>query len=279
MPDSIESLHSVRTVGASISAFESLINALTQTFRIGTRDINSYHDSGSRFPRRHDLKLPGMQLAAVDLTGGGGGHVREKSRMVHKALSFVTDILRQQPLLPNRTIPLGQARVPVEKRLLGKALSMWAAERSTLVNNVKIQHGDVRRRAMALKGQFYRYIMDLDHASACCQRQSSCRTPVEEVVAQNRDLVGNDSDCKTRKPSRYSRTHAVRLSRQSTFAKYNHRNVTGYKCQKPSRKTRSSSIPNSSTHCNAFRFQGQGRLERSDKAVSYKRLRGLEDEV
>ena len=118
MPCSIESSQSIRTVGASIPPIRSPINALTQTFRIRTRDINSFHDSGSEFPRRHGVQLSGMQLAAVDLTGGGGGGVREKSHMVHKALSFVTDVLRQQPLLPNRTVPLGQARVSVEKRLL-----------------------------------------------------------------------------------------------------------------------------------------------------------------
>ena len=54
----------------------------------------------------------------------------------------------------------------------GKALLVWAAEMSTSVNNVKIQHGDVRRQAMALRGHLYSYIVDLDHQiSACCQRQ------------------------------------------------------------------------------------------------------------
>ena len=54
----------------------------------------------------------------VDLTSGSGDDVREKSHMVHKDLSFINDILRQQPLSPNRTTPLGEAHVPVEKRLL-----------------------------------------------------------------------------------------------------------------------------------------------------------------
>ena len=115
-PYTLGSFQSILTLGASIPAIKSLINASTQTFRIGTRDINSYHDSGFRFSRRQRVQLPGMQLAAVDLTGGDD--VREKSHMVHKVLSFIIDVLGQQPLLSNRTIPPGKALVPVEKRLL-----------------------------------------------------------------------------------------------------------------------------------------------------------------
>lgn len=115
-PYTLESFQSILTLGASIPAIKSLINASTQTFRIGTRDINSYHDSGFRFSRRQRVQLPGMQLAAVDLTGGDD--VREKSYMVHKVLSFIVDVLGKQPLLSNRTIPLGQPLVPVEKRLI-----------------------------------------------------------------------------------------------------------------------------------------------------------------
>ena len=115
-PYTLESFQSILTLGASIPAIKSLINAPTQTFRIGTRDINSYHDSGFRFSRRQRVQLPGMQLTAVDLTDGDD--VREKSHMVHKVLNFIINILGQQPLLSDRTIPLGQALVPVEKRLL-----------------------------------------------------------------------------------------------------------------------------------------------------------------
>ena len=115
-PYTLESFQSVLTLNASIPAIKSLINPSTQSFRIGTWDINSYHDSGFRFSRRQCVQLPGMQLAAIDLTGGGD--VREKSHIVHKVLSLIIDVLGQQPLLSNRTIPLGQALVPVEKRLL-----------------------------------------------------------------------------------------------------------------------------------------------------------------
>ena len=115
-PYTLESFQSILTLGASIPTIKSLINASTQTFRIGTRDIKSYHDSGFRFSRRQRVQLPGMQLAAVDLTGGDD--VREKIHLVHKVLNFIIDVLGQQPLLSNRIIPLGQALVPVEKRLL-----------------------------------------------------------------------------------------------------------------------------------------------------------------
>ena len=114
-PYTLESFQSIRTLGASIPAIESLINASTQIFRIGTRDINSYHDCGFRFSRRQRVQLPGMQLAAVDLSGGDD--VREKSHMVHEVLSFIIDVLGQQPLLSTRAIPLGQALVPVDRRL------------------------------------------------------------------------------------------------------------------------------------------------------------------
>ena len=153
----LDPFQSIRTLGASIPAIKSLINASTQTFRIGTRDIKSYHDSGFRFSRRQRVQLPGMQLAAVDLKGVD--NVQEKSRMVHKTLTFITDILGQQPLLPNRTIPLGQALVVVEKRLLvhREFADVWCSDeftaqaecrgwspvdmdgrRSKSVNNVKI---------------------------------------------------------------------------------------------------------------------------------------------
>ena len=113
-PYTLESFQSVLALNASIPAIKSLINESTQTFRIGTRDINSYHDSGFRFSRRQRVQLPGMQLAAVDLTGND---VQEKCHTVHKVLSSIIDVLGQQPLLLSRTIPLGQALVPVEKRL------------------------------------------------------------------------------------------------------------------------------------------------------------------
>lgn len=116
MPHRLDPSKFIRTLGASIPAIKSLINASTQIFRIGTREIKSYHDSGFQFSCRQRVQPRGMQLAAVDLQGVDD--VQERSRMVHKALNFITEILGQQPLLPNRTIPVGQALVPVEKRLL-----------------------------------------------------------------------------------------------------------------------------------------------------------------
>ena len=116
MPHQLNPSKSIRALGASIPAIKSLINASTQTFRIGTRDIKSYHDSEIQFSRGHRVQPPGTQLAGVDLKGVDD--VQEKSCMVHKALTFITEILGQQPLLPNRTIPVDQDLVPVGKRLL-----------------------------------------------------------------------------------------------------------------------------------------------------------------
>ena len=98
------------------------------------------------------------------------------------------------------------------------------------------------------------------------------------MVAQNRDLVGNDSDCKTSKPARYNKRHAINPRRQSSFAGYRHRKATALKCQGPACKTLFVH-PNSSWHGNIFQSQGQGQLERSDKAVSYEHLRDLEEQA
>ena len=45
MRHKVISFQSIRTLGTSIPAIKSLINASTQTFGIGTRKINSYHGS------------------------------------------------------------------------------------------------------------------------------------------------------------------------------------------------------------------------------------------
>lgn len=115
-PEVLESFTSIPTLNASISAIKSLINASTLSFRIGTRDITAYHDSGFRFSRKRRVELPGVHLAAVDLKGLE--NVQEKGRMVHKALTFIIEIIGQRPPLPNNTIPPGQALVLVEKRML-----------------------------------------------------------------------------------------------------------------------------------------------------------------
>ena len=98
------------------------------------------------------------------------------------------------------------------------------------------------------------------------------------MVAQDRDLVGNDSDCKASKPARYNERHAISPSRQSSFAEYRHRKATALKCQEPACKPLFVH-PNSSWHSNIFQSRGQGRLERSDKAVSHEHLRDLEEEA
>ncbi|KAL9133180.1 MAG: hypothetical protein Q9175_005640 [Cornicularia normoerica] len=118
-------------LNASIPQIKSLINASTQTFRIGIRST-AYHDSGFRFSRRKRVELPVVQLVVVDLKGLE--NVPEKSRMVHKALSFIIDIMGQRPPLPNNTIPLSQAFVSVEKRLLVHRdfAGFWSSDESTV---------------------------------------------------------------------------------------------------------------------------------------------------
>lgn len=115
-PHVLEPFTSIPTLNASIPAIKSLVTASTQTFRIGTRDIAAYHDIGCRFSRRKRVDLPGLQLALLDLRGLD--NVQEKSRMVHKALRFIIEILGQRPPMPRDSIPTGQALVSVGKRLL-----------------------------------------------------------------------------------------------------------------------------------------------------------------
>lgn len=115
-PDILESSTSVATLNASIPAIKRLINASTQTFRIGTRHNSTYCDFTFCFPCRKREELPSMQLVVVDLKGLDD--VSEKSSIVHKALKFIIELIGQRPLLPNNTIPPGQALVSVEQRLL-----------------------------------------------------------------------------------------------------------------------------------------------------------------
>ncbi len=115
-PHTLYSSTSIPTLNASITAIKSLVNASTQTFRIGTRDVHAYWDSGFRFPRRKQVELPGMLLAVVDLRGLDSA--QQKSRMVHKALSFIIEIIGQRPPMPANTNPPGQALVSVEKRVI-----------------------------------------------------------------------------------------------------------------------------------------------------------------
>ena len=103
---------SVATLNASIPAIKSLINTSTQISRLGTRDFDTYNGSGPRFGR----KLPGVQLAVLNLKGSD--NMQEKSRTVHKALSFIIEIIGQRPPMPNKSKPPSQALVSVEKGLL-----------------------------------------------------------------------------------------------------------------------------------------------------------------
>ncbi|KAF6237654.1 hypothetical protein HO173_003855 [Letharia columbiana] len=123
---------SIPTLDASIPAIKSLIGASTQTFRIGTRDFDAYHGSGFRFSRRRRVELPGMILAVVDLKGLD--HVQEKSRLVHKALRFIIEIMGQRPPMPNNTIFPGQALVSVEYRVfLHKDFAgFWSSDEFTV---------------------------------------------------------------------------------------------------------------------------------------------------
>ena len=125
---------SIPTLKASVPAIKSLINASTHTFRIGTRDRQTHHDSEFRFSRRKRVKLPGLQLALLDLKGLDS--VQEKSCMVHKALHFVIEILGQRPPVPKDTIPPSQALVSVGKRLLVHRdfAGFWFSDGSTVLS-------------------------------------------------------------------------------------------------------------------------------------------------
>ena len=115
-PYLLEPLASIPTLNASIPAIKRLINASTQTFRIGTLYKSTNFDYTFRYPCRKREELSGMQLVVVDLKGLDD--VSEKSQIVHKALNFIIKIMSQRPLLPNDTIPPGQTLVSVGKRLL-----------------------------------------------------------------------------------------------------------------------------------------------------------------
>ncbi|CAF9942521.1 MAG: hypothetical protein ALECFALPRED_009785 [Alectoria fallacina] len=136
-PHVLESFTSISTLTASVPAIKSLISASTQTFRIGTRDINAYCESGFRFSRRKRVELPGMKLAVVDLKGLD--NVQEKSRMVHKALNFIIEIMGQKPPLPSSINPAGQALVSVEKRLLVHRdfAGFWSSHEFTVTAEIR----------------------------------------------------------------------------------------------------------------------------------------------
>ena len=130
-PHALESLTSIPTLNASIPAIKSLVNTLTQTFRIGTRDNLAYYDSRFGFTRQKRVKLPGMQLAVVNLKGLAS--VQEKSRIVHKALHFIIEIIGQRPPMPNNTLPTDQTLVSVEKRvtLHRDFAGLWLSDKLT----------------------------------------------------------------------------------------------------------------------------------------------------
>lgn len=107
---------SVSTLNATIPAIKSLITASTQTFRIATRDLDAYNASAWRLARRKPENLPATQLAVANLKGLDC--LDEKSRTVHKILSFIIDIVGQRPPMPNKNRPSSQVLVSVEKRVL-----------------------------------------------------------------------------------------------------------------------------------------------------------------
>ena len=114
-PRTLEPVATTSVLNASIPAIGSSINASTQTFRIGTRDIADYHDATIYYWRRKRA-LPNVQLALVDLRGLD--EIQEKRRKVHEALQFVIVIMSQRPLMPNTLTPPEEALVWVEKRML-----------------------------------------------------------------------------------------------------------------------------------------------------------------
>ena len=115
-PRNLELSSSVSTLNASITMIKSLITTSTQTFRVATRDLDAYNDSDRRLARRKPADLPGIQLAVANLKGLDC--MQEKSRTVHKVLSFIIDIMGQRPAMLNENKPPGQILVSVEKRVL-----------------------------------------------------------------------------------------------------------------------------------------------------------------
>ncbi|CAD6587155.1 MAG: hypothetical protein ASARMPREDX12_002763 [Alectoria sarmentosa] len=199
-PDVLGSFTSISTLTASVPAIKSLINASTQTFRIGARDINAYYESGFRFSRRKRVELPGMKLAVVDLRGLD--NMQEKSRLVHKALSFIIEIMGQRPPMPSNTNPPGQALVSVEKRLLVHRdfAGFWSSDEFTVTAEIQGWN------PVDTNGQSIDIGRDCKRAGDCLQTASSVenyttgnerpfiqvmlfrlskfRTFVEEVVAE-----------------------------------------------------------------------------------------------
>ena len=115
IPRILEPVARSSILNASIPAIKSSINASTQTFRIGIRDIADYHDA--RFCHwRGKRAIPNMQLAVVDLKGLD--KIQEKRSKVHEALHVIFVIMSQRPLMPNTLKPPEEALVWVEKRML-----------------------------------------------------------------------------------------------------------------------------------------------------------------
>ena len=114
-PRIMEPVATISILNASIPAIGSSINASTQTFRIGIRDIANYHDARFHF-WRGKRALPSLQLVVLDLKGLE--KIQEKRRKVHEALQFIILILCQRPLMPSTLIPPEEALVSVGKRML-----------------------------------------------------------------------------------------------------------------------------------------------------------------
>ena len=115
-PRVLEPFARISILHASIPAIKSLINASTQTFRIGIRDVRTYYNANIRYPRRKRTEVPSLQLAVVDLKGLDD--VQEKRRMVHKVLHLIFDMMGQRPLMPENSVLLEKRLMSVEKRVL-----------------------------------------------------------------------------------------------------------------------------------------------------------------
>ena len=106
---------STTTLNVSLPAIKSLINLSTQSFRIGARHADTDREARDIYLRRKPVELPGVKLAVVNLNGLDS--VEKKSRMVHKALTSIIDILGQRPPVLKNATPPDQAMVLVGERV------------------------------------------------------------------------------------------------------------------------------------------------------------------
>ena len=123
---------STTTLNGSLPAIKSLINLSTQSFRIGVRHVATDREARDIFQRRKPVELPGVKLAVVNLKGLD--NVEKKSRMVHKALTSIIDILGQRPPMPKNATPPDPAMVLVGERVYvhRDLAGFWSLDEYTL---------------------------------------------------------------------------------------------------------------------------------------------------